>query len=134
MVFNSRDRYGDCLRLLRYGAASFQSVPVLPKAAPAAYVPVRQGQEAGVLLLAGDEVWCCYTQEEKAGLRLRWNLPAELIAPVEEGRQVGSLIVVNQAGQELAQVPRTAARAVAAIPLTWWQKLLRKAPKEEFAP
>ena len=123
VVFNSPDRYGDCLRLLRYGAASFNAAPLFSEAALAAYVPVRQGQEDGVLLTAAGEVWCCYAREETAGLSLHWDLPAQLSAPVMAGQHVGSLRVLNGAGDELANVSLTAAYTVEAAPKRWWQKL-----------
>jgi D-alanyl-D-alanine carboxypeptidase (penicillin-binding protein 5/6) len=126
VVFNSRDRYGDCLRLLRYGAAAYKTAPLFGEAEPAAYVPVRQGREAGVLLAAGGEVWCCYARAEAAGLRLRWDIPETLAAPVSKGQHVGSLRVFNAAGEELANVPLIAAHSVEAVPASWWRKFLKR--------
>lgn len=124
VVFNSSDRYGDSLRLLRFGAANFITTPLLPAGQLTAYIPVQQGEQEGVLLVAEGEVWCSYSYAEADGLFLQWHLPAQLTAPVTAGQHVGSLRVCDAAGQELANISLVAAQAVAAVAPPWWQKML----------
>ena len=117
----SSDRFESAKAMLNYGFASYALLyPEPPE--PLAPVPVNLGQEDSVLpVLSGD--WAVLVEKaQKAAAVCEVELAEELDAPVEAGRQIGTLTV--RAGDEiLAELPLTAEREVPR--LDWWQITVR---------
>ena len=117
----SDKRFEGAKALLNYGFATYGLAEVAPEE-PLAPIPVRLGTAAAVpVRLEGAEA-LLVARDKMGALEVRTELEAELAAPVEEGRQVGTL-TVTAGDQVLATLPLTAAETVER--LSYGQILLR---------
>ncbi len=100
------DRMADAAALLNYGFANFTAWT--PPEESCAAVPVTLGRADTVALrMEGDSV-CVLEKSAVSTVEAERRVPESLTAPVEEGQQVGELIVRN-GGETLLTVPLCAA-------------------------
>ena len=106
------DRMADTAALLNYGFANFTAWT--PPEESCAAVPVTLGRADTVALrMEGDSV-CVLEKSAVSTVEAERRVPESLTAPVEEGQQVGELIVRN-GGETLLTVPLCAAESVEAV-------------------
>ena len=106
------DRMADAAALLNYGFANFTAWT--PPEESCAAVPVTLGRADTVALrMEGDSV-CVLEKSAVSTVEAERRVPESLTAPVEEGQQVGELIVRN-GGETLLTVPLCAAESVEAV-------------------
>ena len=117
----SDKRFEGAKALLNYGFAAYGLAEVAPEE-PLAPIPVRLGTAAAVPVELAGEDSLLVARDKMGALEVRTELEAELAAPVEEGRQVGTL-TVTAGDQVLATLPLTAAETVER--LSYGQILLR---------
>lgn len=107
---SSPSRNNDAAALLNWGFANFAAVtltadqPILPLA-------VEMGKKETVALELGDSGVQVLPREGLNGLEKTLELPEYLPAPVEQGQQVGELVVTLE-NQEVCRVPILAAERV----------------------
>ena len=106
----SDKRFEGAKALLNYGFAAYGLAEVAPEE-PLAPIPVRLGTAAAVPVELAGEDSLLVARDKMGALEVRTELEAELAAPVEEGRQVGTL-TVTAGDQVLATLPLTAAETV----------------------
>ena len=119
---SSDSRNVDASTLLNYAFANFSLCPLRPSG-PLPQLPVELGgKEALALRCEGEEALLLPRGSGQASYSLR--LPGAVIAPVEEGQEVGTLQV--RLGEELlAELPLVAAETVPR--LDFWKIFLRLA-------
>ena len=107
---SSAARNGDAAALLNWGFANFAAVtlgadrPLLP-------LPVEMGRQDRVALELGEGGVQVLPREGLNRLEKRLELPESLPAPVEQGTQIGQLVVTLE-GKEVCRVPVLAAEGV----------------------
>lgn len=89
VVFNSPDRYGESLSLLKYGADEYMLIYLPCQDEDLAYLPTEDG---GILLRAERDLQALIKTEQLTDISLVWQFDA----------QGGTLALVNEAGEELA--------------------------------
>ena len=106
------DRMADAAALLNYGFANFTAWT--PPEESCAAVPVTLGRADTVALrMEGDSV-CVLEKSAVSTVEAERRVPESLTAPVEEGQQVGELII-RTGGETLLTVPLCAAESVEAV-------------------
>ncbi len=124
VVLHSDDRWGDAVRLLRWGYAHFSQVPVAPPGGQA-LLPVADARDPGAHVPAAPRTVLSMPVALEELPRLSWRVvaPVTLVAPVRRGEMVGRL-QLQVAGITLASVPLAATASVPrAAP---WVLLLRR--------
>lgn len=122
VVLHCGNRYQDASRLLEYGFA-IPSVTVCTKGEDVERVPVQNGVDTEVTVVAEKAVCCYLPPERSADLRRSLDLPREVNAPVSRGQRLGTMCFTLY-GQELGRVSLTAGHAVAEKP--WYVRLVNK--------
>lgn len=114
---SSASRNEDAKTLLNYGFSTYALADIEPSE-PLSALPVTLGTEDAVpLMLSGDGT--LLVEKAKAGnLRQEITLPENVSAPIEQGKQLGTLTVYD-GETKLAEVPIAAAEEVGK--LTWSQ-------------
>ena len=127
VVLHSDDRWGDALRILRWGFAHFAAVVAAAPGAAAGSLPVADGprRDSRVTLRAAGRLWAPLGLDELPWVTLRRSGPAALTAPVRPGQPAGTLTLVLS-GERIASVPLVAGGAVprAAAWSLLWRRLL----------
>lgn len=125
---SSAERFTAASGMLDYGFANFECVPApRPQDAPAA-IPVTGGCAQEVELSYELPENILVKKGEGETLESRFEGPQQLAAPVEEGAQLGR-IIVTAGGQELGSWPVRARQGVPVLSLPFalerlWQALL----------
>ena len=118
----SAARFESAKVLLNYAFANYTLLSALPdEALPP--LPVELGRTAAVQPVPAESPRLLLRRSEAAGVTKEVTLAEGLTAPVEEGQELGRLILRSAAGEELASVPLVAAEAVPR--LSWWELFLR---------
>ena len=116
----SQKRNDACRGMLDYGFANFAHyTPSLPE--PVA-VPVELGKAEQVTVILPDAAPMLVKKGELSAITARTELPERLDAPVEQGQQLGELILERE-GERIAALPLTAGEAV---PRLSWADLFAK--------
>ncbi len=117
----STQRFESAKTLLNYGFAAYALAQAQPPE-PLAPIPVELGEAPSVTpRLAGDPSILA-AKEKVNAMEVQIELEERLSAPVEEGQQVGRMVVTS-GGEVLSELPLVADRPVAR--LTYWQILER---------
>ncbi len=117
----STQRFEGAKTLLNYGFAAYALTQAQPPE-PLSPIPVELGDAPSVTpRLAGNPAILAAKEKVKA-MEVQVELEEQLSAPVEEGQQVGRMVVTS-GGEVLSELPLVADRAVAR--LTYWQILER---------
>ena len=117
----STQRFESAKTLLNYGFAAYALALAQPPE-PLAPIPVDLGEAPAVTpRLAGDPSILA-AKEKVNAMEVQIELEERLSAPVEEGQQVGRMVVTS-GGEVLSELPLVADRPVAR--LTYWQILER---------
>ncbi|MDE6932897.1 MAG: D-alanyl-D-alanine carboxypeptidase [Oscillospiraceae bacterium] len=115
----STQRFESAKTLLNYGFAAYALAQAQPPEALAP-IPVELGEAPAVTpRLAGDPSILA-AKEKVNAMEVQIELEERLSAPVEEGQQVGRMVVTS-GGEVLSELPLVADRPVAR--LTYWQIL-----------
>ena len=110
----SQKRNDACRSMLDFGFANFAHyTPSLPE--PVA-VPVELGKAEQVTVILPDAAPMLVKKGELSAITARTELPERLDAPVEQGQQLGELILERE-GERIAALPLTAGEDVPR--LTW---------------
>jgi D-alanyl-D-alanine carboxypeptidase (penicillin-binding protein 5/6) len=110
----SQKRNDACRGMLDYGFANFAHyTPSLPE--PVA-VPVELGKAEQVTVILPDAAPMLVKKGELSAITARTELPEGLDAPVEQGQQLGELVLERE-GERIAALPLTAGEDVPR--LTW---------------
>ena len=117
----STQRFEGAKTLLNYGFAAYALAQAQPPE-PLAPIPVEMGEAPSVTpKLAGDPTILA-AKEKVNAMEVQVELEEQLSAPVEEGQQIGRMVVTS-GGEVLSELPLVADRSVAR--LTYWQILER---------
>lgn len=95
VVFNSSNRYGESLELLRYAAGNYRLLWPVRKGQALAYWP--DGSGGGSLLYAGGDLFFLLPENETQGLSLEWNLPHYVAVKDAAGAELGRVELVAKA-------------------------------------
>lgn len=115
---SSDARFESAKILLNHAFANYALVSALPdEALPP--VAVMLGEESFVQPVPSQSPKLLMNKSEAAGLIKSVELPKEVQAPVEQGQELGRLVISSADGTELASVPLVADCAVEK--LSWWQ-------------
>lgn len=109
---SAKDRTRDISRLLDWGFARYQAVPVARAGEPAGQIRVRRGRQERVAVLPERDLLITVAKGEKVQPQTELQLPPGIAAPVKKGQRVGEL-VVRLGGQEAGRVALVAAQDVA---------------------
>lgn len=91
VVLNSPDRYGASMELLDYAADHYRLLTLAQAGEPVAW-------QDGELLYAADDVRLLLPRHDKAGLRLRWQLPRRLQVLDGADREVAATALLTAGG------------------------------------
>ena len=117
----STQRFEGAKTLLNYGFAAYALAQAQPPQ-PLDPIPVELGDAPSVnVRLEGDAMILAAKEKVKA-MEVAVELEETLSAPVEEGQQVGRMVVTS-GGETLAELPLVAEKTVSR--LTYWQILER---------
>ena len=111
----SAERNGDAAALLNWGFANYAAV-TLTADRPLLPVPVTMGKSDCVPLALAQQTPMVLEKALLTGLEKTLELPESLSAPVEQGQEVGAL-VVRSGGKTLCRIPVLAAEEVARLGL-----------------
>ena len=112
---SSVDRFESAKALLNYGFASYALVAPVPEG-PIPAVPVVLGTQEEIVPVPAATAPILTDKSLASGIRVTLETDPEVRAPVEQGQQIGTMIVSS--GQtELARIPLIAPEPVPA--LTW---------------
>ena len=110
---NANQRSEIAKKLLDYAFANFRSVIVMEKGKGVAKdVPVSGGMKKTVHGVAGESFSMLLAKTAEENLEKEVVLFEEIEAPLEEGQQIGELII-KSGGAEIARIPVVASEAVA---------------------
>ena len=118
----SDDRFESAKILLNHAFAGYTLVSALPDEALTP-VAVTLGRTGYVQPVPARSPRILLTRAEAAGLEKAVELASVISAPVEEGQELGSLVLRSASGEELARVPLVADEA---IPRLGWGELFVK--------
>lgn len=107
-----KQRAQDVAALLQYGYSAYQSVKAVEAGVPLGEAAVRRGAEDKVPVGAGQPVTVIVPRGLERELQRSLSPSPEIVAPLEQGRRVGSL-AVQLRQQTLAEAPLVALRPVA---------------------
>ncbi len=114
--------WSDTVSLLDYGFENFANYELVRAGEEVALVPVKYGSEVPVHTAAG--FIYTLTPGEREGVSTEIHLAEGLVAPIEEGAELGTL-TVSLGSEQLADIPLVAARGVKRKIYThWWFWLL----------
>ena len=111
----SAERNGDAAALLNWGFANYAAV-TLTADRPLLPVPVTMGKSDCVPLVLAQQTPMVLEKALLTGLEKTLELPESLSAPVEQGQEVGAL-VVRSGGKTLCRIPVLAAEEVTRLGL-----------------
>jgi D-alanyl-D-alanine carboxypeptidase (penicillin-binding protein 5/6) len=116
----SKDLWADSQALLSYGLERFENVAVARKGEIVGTVPIQAGHSRMVEVIAPRDVTVSLPvgQADRVALQQVWQLPDELVAPVNQNQPVGQLIV-RQGERVLQTVPLVAAATVPVASTPW---------------
>jgi len=120
---SSAERYRSAAELLEWGFAHYERLEIVRQDDPLNIpVQVRHGTVSAVTPVAGKTFSLLRRRDEEHDLRVRYQLPTLLTAPVKRHEQIGE-IIVEEDGQLIAVVPvlsaakvRSAGILAAAVP------------------
>ncbi len=119
---SSDARFESAKILLNHAFANYTLVSAMPdEVLPP--VAVALGEQSYVQPVPAQSPKMLMNKSEAAGIVKSVELPAEVQAPVEQGQEIGRLVITSADGGELATVPLAADCAVAK--LSWWEIFLR---------
>jgi len=104
--------------LLDYGFASFVRGEAVQKGSLQGEVPVAEGQEEKVSVVAGESFSVAEPIEGRQTVTVVPKLASEIPAPVVQGQQVG-VLEIRSGDQLLGTVPALASEAVEIAPTLW---------------
>lgn len=111
VVLNSGSRWSDASQLLDWGFSSFTVRFLVRRGEVVAQVPVKNGTDDKVEIVAGEDLLAVVPREKGALVSTRAEFPDTLPAPVFEGQPVGTLFA-EVSDQPLAQIPLVASTTV----------------------
>ncbi|MEB3197004.1 MAG: D-alanyl-D-alanine carboxypeptidase family protein [Candidatus Sericytochromatia bacterium] len=116
----SSDLWRDTQSLLQYGLDNFENVAVAKEGEIVGTVPIQAGSSRMVEVIAPRDVTVSLPKGhfDRTALQQVWQLPDELVAPVNQRQPVGQLIV-RQGERVLQTVPLVAASAVPIAASPW---------------
>ena len=117
----STQRFEGAKTLLNYGFAAYSLAQAQPPE-PLTPIPVELGDAPAVTPKLQGDAAILAPKEKVNAMEVQVELEEKLSAPVEEGQQVGRMVVTS-GGEVLTELPLVADRAVAR--LTYWQILER---------
>jgi len=113
---SANDRFAAAETMLNYGFSNFVSQQLCrAETIVAEAVPVHEGAEKTVNLIAREDVRILLPKSAQQGLREEREIPEILNAPVDVSQPLGALHFLDASGKQLASVPLYADRAVEAF-------------------
>jgi len=108
----------DTVKLLDYGFENYANYELVEAGEEVARLPVKYGSEVPVQTAAGFTYTLAPGERERVSTEI--HLPETLVAPIEEGEELGTL-TVSLGTEKLAELPLVAARGVKRKIYThWW--------------
>ena len=107
----SEVRFREAEKMLNYGFARYNSVPIAKKDEVLERLKVNKGKERWVNIVPAEDMKVLVLKGEEASLEKEMVLPDDITAPVDGGEKVGELIV-KQNGEMLGIVDLVAEESV----------------------
>ena len=129
VVLKSGDRYGDTVRLFEYGFANFEFRQVAVTGEIFRSVPVREGTMDSVPVRFTGDLALLVPKDRPEALEIKTEISPGLTAPVQKGRQAGSVTVYLD-GQLIGR--SDLAVAVDVPERTWWEMFKKWWAEKKF--
>lgn len=125
VVLNSGNVWADTPALLDFGFNNYQLSPIINKHQKMKTIPVSQGINNQLNLMAGEELLIPLRAGERERIKIELHSSQLVKAPVERGQKLGQLIVLLD-GQVLAKTDLVAGAAIKKkfILRNFWETLL----------
>lgn len=108
---SSKIRFDEAARLLDYGFALYDSVPIAKKGETVSYINISKGQMDEVKAVAPENIDLLVKKGEKNTVKTENHCEPMIAAPIQKGQQVGEMILY-QNGREVARYPLIADQTV----------------------
>lgn len=99
-------KYTDVINMMNYGFKNYEKVVLVEPEEQAAVVPVQKALIKEVKLSCPGQIVFPLTETEKQQVEVKKVIPAEIVAPVKAGDEVGEIQVICN-GVTLAKTPLT---------------------------
>lgn len=108
---SSKIRFDEAARLLDYGFALYDHVPIAKKGDTISHVKISKGQKDEIKAVAPENIGLLVKKGEKETVKAENRCDSLIAAPVKKGQKVGEMILY-QNGLEVARYPLTADQSV----------------------
>ncbi len=113
VTLNDGDDWSDHIKMLDYGFKCVKSKTIVKKGDYIATIPVKDGAEPYVKLVASDDVNVTLMADQKCEVQIKYDIQSEAIAPVNYGSVFGQMhIFVN--GKKVGVAGACSQKAIAA--------------------
>ncbi|NLL17858.1 MAG: D-alanyl-D-alanine carboxypeptidase [Clostridia bacterium] len=110
-VDRKNGHFGETMKLLNWGFASFKFEQFYDKGDLVQEIKVSKGVKDTIPLVAGQKVGALIGKHDQPELEVKIEVPDSVAAPVELGQEIGRVIVLNN-GVEVNSVPLLAGEEV----------------------
>ena len=119
---NPNQRFEEAARLLSWGFANWEAVPIVRAGNTLQELPVYEGDATRLALVAARDFGVLIERGQSGAIRQVIEAPAHVVAPVRAGEPLGRLRVLH-GERELGHVELVADRPVARLGLggLWWR-------------
>jgi len=93
VVLNCQDMYNETAELLDHGYEQYERVCVVSEALPVKIIEVEGSPMSQLEVFLPEGIYLTLNEEEKSQVRVETTLPDTIAAPVEAGRELGSVTV-----------------------------------------
>lgn len=100
----SNIRFSESKKLLDYGFAVYNSVPICKKGEIIQELKVEKGKDEKVNIIAKDELNALVKKGEESNITKEIVLPESLKAPFNQGEKVGEIIAKDNNGKQVGKV------------------------------
>lgn len=120
VILDSNNRWNDATRLLDWGFNEVKPVVMVEKDEIVSELPVQEGVEQRVHLVAAQKVEACIPIAQRDKVERKINLSPSPTAPVQQGTKLGRAIYLLN-GKEIAAVDLVANQSIDRI--SFWKRL-----------
>jgi len=100
----SNIRFAEAKKLLDFGFASYNTVPISQKGEVFDEIMIEKGKENKVKIVAKEDLKVLVKKGEEAQVKKEIILPKTVKAPFEKGAKVGEITITNEKGENLGKV------------------------------
>lgn len=101
---SSKERFNEAATLINYGFANYQNNNVVQAGSIVGTVNLKGSVDKNANMMALNDFYVCVKNDGTDKLETRIEIPESISAPVNQGQQIGS-IIISLNGNEIGQVP-----------------------------